>query len=378
MNENNLNENEKTRIVNSGDTSNQENESRESIENNEKLKSLKESNEKNASKGVSKGMFAAGVAAAAVGGVATGAVFSEEIKDVVTPNEPTEHGAVADASQALKESVTIENESIEASVNETQSEVQEVSNEELSENEVHVHYTDSGGAYEVSITDVNGDGNFDEMHVEAELIDGSHIEYAASGTALDSLMNSENFQIADNTDYYEQASQSSFDGFSAESIGASEYHIQSGDTLSEIAEMHGTSVAHIMELNPSITDPNVIMAGEEILIPENDQVSGPYDGWQPEWSDSTDDLQDYTNSTDGLEEFGVDEINVEDNYEVGSIDESYDMTDTGETYESMDWQSFEDQPMEDYASSLNQEDFGSYDSPDSAYDTNYDSGFDFV
>jgi hypothetical protein len=44
----------------------------------------------------------------------------------------------------------------------------------------------------------------------------------------------------------------------------------------------------------------------------------------------------------------------------------------------MDWQSFEDQPMDDYASSLNQEDFGSYDSQYGSYDAGFDGGFDFV
>ena len=45
------------------------------------------------------------------------------------------------------------------------------------------------------------------------------------------------------------------------------YTIQSGDTLSAIAAQYGVSVQDIMNANPSITDPNVIYAGNTITIP---------------------------------------------------------------------------------------------------------------
>ena len=145
---------------------------------------------------------------------------------------------------------------------------------------------DSSGYYEITAIDVDGDNQADIMTIEADMVDGSHISMSASGSALDSLM-IEDVQLADHNDYIVQASENTFEGFSGECIGASEYHIQSGDTLSEIAAANGTSVAHIMELNPSIDDPNVIYAGDDILIPENDVVSGPYEGWRPEWSDNS-------------------------------------------------------------------------------------------
>jgi len=45
------------------------------------------------------------------------------------------------------------------------------------------------------------------------------------------------------------------------------YEIQSGDTLSQIAERHGTSVANLMRLNPKIKNPNKIFAGQKIEVP---------------------------------------------------------------------------------------------------------------
>lgn len=57
------------------------------------------------------------------------------------------------------------------------------------------------------------------------------------------------------------------------------YTIQSGDTLSGIAQQKGTTVNEIVKLNPSISDPNKIFAGANIYIPNvsatNTQVSMP-------------------------------------------------------------------------------------------------------
>ena len=58
-----------------------------------------------------------------------------------------------------------------------------------------------------------------------------------------------------------------------------QYNIQSGDTLSGIAQQKGTTVNEIMKLNPSISDPNKISAGANIYIPNvsstNTQVALP-------------------------------------------------------------------------------------------------------
>ena len=46
------------------------------------------------------------------------------------------------------------------------------------------------------------------------------------------------------------------------------YKIKSGDTLSEIAVKHKTTVKKIMELNPSIENANRIKAGATIKLPK--------------------------------------------------------------------------------------------------------------
>ena len=51
------------------------------------------------------------------------------------------------------------------------------------------------------------------------------------------------------------------------SAAASSQVIQSGDTLSQIAQQNNTTVEALMKANPQITDPNVIIAGESINIP---------------------------------------------------------------------------------------------------------------
>ena len=51
------------------------------------------------------------------------------------------------------------------------------------------------------------------------------------------------------------------------------YTIKSGDTLSKIARDNNTTVADLQRANPSITNPNLIYAGNTINIP--DAVSTP-------------------------------------------------------------------------------------------------------
>lgn len=44
------------------------------------------------------------------------------------------------------------------------------------------------------------------------------------------------------------------------------YHIKWGDTLTKIAKKKGTTIANLLELNPDITDPNLIYAGNTLKI----------------------------------------------------------------------------------------------------------------
>ena len=46
-----------------------------------------------------------------------------------------------------------------------------------------------------------------------------------------------------------------------------EYIIKKGDTLTAIAAENGLTIQEIMDANPSIKDPNVIQAGQKIIIP---------------------------------------------------------------------------------------------------------------
>ena len=44
------------------------------------------------------------------------------------------------------------------------------------------------------------------------------------------------------------------------------YTVVSGDTLSDIAQKYGTSLASILKLNPGIKNPNVIYPGQKIRM----------------------------------------------------------------------------------------------------------------
>lgn len=53
------------------------------------------------------------------------------------------------------------------------------------------------------------------------------------------------------------------------------YTVKSGDTLSEIADNNGTTIQDILNLNQSITNPNVISVGEQITLPGEQVVQQP-------------------------------------------------------------------------------------------------------
>lgn len=50
------------------------------------------------------------------------------------------------------------------------------------------------------------------------------------------------------------------------------YTVKQGDTLSEIALNNGTTIQDILNLNQSITNPNVISVGEQITLPGGQSV----------------------------------------------------------------------------------------------------------
>ncbi len=53
------------------------------------------------------------------------------------------------------------------------------------------------------------------------------------------------------------------------------YTVQSGDTLSALAQTYNTTVAAILALNPQITNRSLIYTGQVILIPENSTATLP-------------------------------------------------------------------------------------------------------
>jgi|GEM_PF-923191 len=53
------------------------------------------------------------------------------------------------------------------------------------------------------------------------------------------------------------------------------YIVQAGDTLSEIAELCGTTVEAILNLNPEISDPGQIFTGQILRIPRVEDFAGP-------------------------------------------------------------------------------------------------------
>lgn len=57
--------------------------------------------------------------------------------------------------------------------------------------------------------------------------------------------------------------------------GGGSYLIQRGDTLGEIAARHGTRVEALMAANPQIRDPNLILAGDTLQLPQGDAPWGP-------------------------------------------------------------------------------------------------------
>ena len=403
---------EKTVIFNQSSSSNPSNEDSTRIENpsadnnstnntdnsqNAAKEVLDKANSKNKS-GINPGVFAAGVAGAGIAGVAAGAVFSDEIKDVFTPDvtaASTENAAeVSQASIFGNTETTTENATDNASTTTTDA----TTDTSADDNSIHMKFSDAEGTYEVTMHDNNGDHQVDGMTVDAQLVDGSHVSYTASGTLLEEALQSNHVDLAQSDDYLNHVNTGSIEHFTPESLGAADYQIQYGDTLSELAQANHTTVAHIMELNPHIDNPNVIYAGNHIVIPTGDHASNPYEGWNPQWSEPTVDPITIDNDTHhvGHDEFpdsahpdmGIDEVDPGQIYEEDGGYESapeevfgeetndspygYDGVDDTGDYENMDWQSFEDQPVDDYSGHLGNEDFDNYESPESYFEASND------
>ena len=68
---------------------------------------------------------------------------------------------------------------------------------------------------------------------------------------------------------------STINGQETRATGSIVYTVQKGNTLSQIAQSYGVSVAHIVEIN-DIQNPNLIFPGEKLRITEsNSQTLSP-------------------------------------------------------------------------------------------------------
>jgi LysM repeat protein len=66
-------------------------------------------------------------------------------------------------------------------------------------------------------------------------------------------------------------------------VGAGDYTVRSGDTLSDIARSHGVSLQELERANPQIANPDVLYPGDVVHVPPSDPVtpSGPHGGPGP-------------------------------------------------------------------------------------------------
>ncbi|HCY43690.1 MAG TPA: hypothetical protein DHV48_20545 [Prolixibacteraceae bacterium] len=130
------------------------------------------------------------------------------------------------------------------------------------------------------------------------------------------------------------------------------YEIQAGDTLSEIAAANHTSIEHLMELNPDITNADQIYARHQLIIPDNDHISNPY-------------------------ETGGDFDNQMVNFIDSPISDEPIGEESAGDYDSVDWASFsDDYPGIDdsaYGQALAQTDFDNYHANNSLFESGNDS-----
>lgn len=307
------------------------------------------------STGFSAGAFAAGIAGAGLAGVAAGTVFSDDIKGVF----PVESFDTPQSSEADALEVSPESHDSSGSLF-----VDLLGGASDGPASIEISATDTDGSiYTVSLLDIDGDGKTDFETGSIQFVDGSSISYTEMGDSLNPLL----------TDQSEFASPSEYHGLSefanlvqpAEIIGIENdthsYLIQPGDTLSEIAADNNTSIEHLMELNPDISDPNMIYAHNELLIPDNDHINNPYE-IEGGFADQPGDLLDSPNIPVPYETVG--------NGAVGD-------------FANVDWASFSDDPVvndgSDYGNALANTNFDSYETPDSYQDNSYaEPGNDFV
>jgi LysM repeat protein len=324
---------------------------------------------------ISPGLFAGGMAAAAAGGVAVGTIFSDDIKEIFTAenldaiDSPETEVQEVNSGQAIDGSAHQSNGNA-SNFHQTAFHEGELSNNsnipsanhQFSSLEISTNDTD-GNTYSVSLLDFDGDGSIDSQTVNIQLVDGTSVTYTETGENLNPLF-SEITQIAMPNDYQGQPGFVNFFPPENEFSPGNDsyvYEVQAGDTLSEIAEANNTSIAHIMELNPEIVNPHTIYTGDNLLIPENDNISNPYAGGVG--LDGN-----HNNNSDSNQLIISDDSNQpiisDDSMAEGTLDANYD---------EVDWASFSDdnasiENSSGYDEVFSQTDFDSIETPESYID----------
>ncbi|MBP7506677.1 MAG: LysM peptidoglycan-binding domain-containing protein [Prolixibacteraceae bacterium] len=277
------NEKDKTKVEDFSQDVNQENvtpksEKEDNTQGTDNLRDLK--NKKEGEK-VSIGAFAAGMAGAAAAGVAAGTVFSEEITDFVDGIFTDENGDNGDPIPEVQGSPVSSPEGTTTPVGEGATMAPPVVNNPATEpiagelqtdegSSLHFSINDGeGNAFNVTVHDINEDGIVDGLEADVQLVDGSSISYTQFGDSLNPIF-TEPLDIASPEDYiglFQEAVQVEPILEPIDNTVENTYQIQPGDTLSEIAEANHTTVEHLMELNPDISDPDLIYAYHSINLP---------------------------------------------------------------------------------------------------------------
>ena len=320
----------------------------------------------------------AGVGAAIVSGaagVAFGATNSDKINEVVgnvfgaeeTPPSPeevpeaevstsTEGNSVQEVSE--EDTVQPASETIEAEANEGNMSSLEISGTDQ-----------EGNVYSVSFLDIDGDGESDIQTAEFQTVDGVTISYTEFGNSLDSTFTND-LLLADNMDYVDC-------GYcGVQEVGMMDsylYEIQPGDTLSEIAAANNTSVEHLMDLNPQISDADLIYAGNNLVVPDGDSFVYPENSQSNTFIAEEFDL----NQEEGIyveepietvDEILDDSIFVDDEFYVSEEQTELPNEELG----TIDWASFYDNPVENpYTNELQAMDFETMETPQSYNEMDY-------
>jgi len=321
---------------------------------------LADLNTKKTDSKISPGLFAAGVAGAAIGGTALGTAFSDEIKEVFNvesfnaPDSPEAEAQEVNPAHPLDNST---GQGLGNTSNILQTAFHEDSSESHSQipiagdhaSSFEISSTDTAGnTYTVSMVDIDGDGDVDSQSGHIQLVDGSTVSFTQTGDNLNPLFG-HNAEIASVNDFHGNPAFAAYNPLPENDTHV--YEIQAGDTLSEIADANHTSVAHLMELNPDITDPNLIYADHNLVIPNNDNISNPYEGGVG--------LEGHENNLTASNDLVVNGDSVAGDTPDGD-------------YANVDWASFSDDAANGdnsaYGEALSQTDFDSFEASESYTD----------